>query len=359
MAETLETNRNRRDLSRDPGTVPEGAGADGAVSASLLIKAVDTSERNREASAATSPVDRSSTVPLYVQIRRRLLSLVAGWPDPGRRFYTDDELCRMFGVARMTVRTAISEFVEKGLLVRTRGAGTYVSLRRVEEHFSPRMDLMDQWAIHGRPLTLEVRSFDVVPAPGAFAEAMGLESDAPLLLVERMRSAGGVPVSIDYRYILPEVASAVTRQSAGRYSLLDLLANTVDLDHADMTIEASHAMGAICDLLELMPGDPVLVRGLIYYDTGERPVMAGVSYYRHDQSGYSIRVPLKTRATGPDVEAERPAAGGPAWGRLVHVRQILGRAGWGEREAAAGAPGNSPSAASSTEYHRHRKGLRR
>ena len=341
MAETLKTNRSRRDLSRSSESVPEGREAGTAFSASLLIKAVDTSERDREASGATSPVDRSSTVPLYVQIRRRLLSLVAGWPDPGRRFYTDDELCRMFGVARMTVRAAISEFVDKGLLVRTRGAGTYVSFHRVEERFSPRMDFMDQWAIHGRPLTLDVRTFDVVPAPGAFAEAMGLESDAPLLLVERMRSAGGVPVSIDYRYILPEVASAVTRHSAGRHSLLDLLARTVDLDHADMTIEASQAMGAICDLLELMPGDPVLVRGLIYYDTGERPVMAGVSYYRHDQSGYSIRVPLKTRASEPDAQWQRAASGGPAWGRLVHVKQTLGRAGREEREAAAGPAGTS------------------
>ena len=345
----MKTNRSRHDFSRDPESVAKGAGAGGGVSASLLIKAVDLSERSREANAATSPVDRSSTVPLYVQIRRRLLSLVAGWPDPGRRFYTDDELCRMFGVARMTVRAAISEFVEKGLLIRIRGAGTFVSLRRVEEHFSPRMDFIDQWAIHGRPLTLEVRTLDCVPAPEAFAEAMGVESDARLLLVERMRSAGGVPVSIDYRYILPEVASSVTRQSAGRHSLLDLLAGTVDLDHADMTIEASHAMGAICDLLELMPGDPVLVRGLIYYDTGERPVMAGVSYYRHDQSGYSIRVPLKARAAETDAPARRAGAGGPAWGRLVHVKQILGRAGWGEGKATTGANGDSAERAPSLE----------
>ena len=342
QAEALETRRHRRNLSGNSGEVPDGTEAGGAGSASLLIKAIDLSEWNREASSATSPVDRSSTVPLYVQIRRRLLALVAGWPDPQRRFFTDDELCRMFGVARMTVRTAIREFVDKGLLVRTRGAGTYVSFHRVEEHFSPRMDFMDQWAIHGRPLTLEVRTFGIVRSPDAFAEAMGLEDNAPLLLVERMRSAGGVPVSIDYRYILPEVASAVTRQSAGRHSLLDLLAEAVDLDHANMTIEASRAMGRICDLLELMAGDPVLVRGLIYYDTGMRPVMAGVSYYRHDQSGYSIRVPLNAGETGSDAAAERAVAAGPAWGRMVQVKQILGRPGWETKEGAAGGVGGTP-----------------
>ena len=328
------------DLSRDPRAPPEGVRAETgfAGGATHLIKAIDLEERNREAGAATSPVDRHSPVPLYVQIRRRLLALIAGWPDVQRRFYTDDELCRMFGVARMTVRTAIREFVDKGLLVRVRGAGTYVAFHRVEEHFSPRMDFIDQWAIHGRPLKLDVRTFEMVPAPDAFAAAMGLAAGTSLLLVERMRSAGGVPVSIDYRYLRPEAATAVTPRSARRQSLLDLLAEGTDLSHADMSIEAARAVGRICELLDLMPGDPVLVRGLIYYDMGGQAVMAGVSYYRHDQSGYSIRLPLTACA----VEAGTPAkpaaaAGGAGAGRPIHVKQILGSAGWPDGGVAGGA----------------------
>lgn len=319
----------KQDLARDTETTPEDQEAEpGFVSdATLLIKAIDRSDWTPEASAAAGPVDRNSPVPLYVQIRRRLLALIASWPDPRRRFFTDDELCQMFGVARMTVRTALKEFVDKGLLVRARGAGTYVSVRKVEEHFSPRMDFIDQWAIHGRPLNLDVRTFDVVPAPAAFAEALGLDADTPVLLVERLRSAGGVPVSIDYRYILRAAATAMTPDTARQQSLLDLLAGTVELDYADMTIEATRAKGSICDLLELLPGDPVLVRGLIYYASDEQPIMAGVSYYRHDQSGYSIRVPLKAGTTHPDDAVERSnETGNTAWGRLIHVKQVFGRA---------------------------------
>lgn len=323
--------RTEPDLSGGTRATSEGVRAETGFtgSATRLIKATELEERNREADTATNPVDRNSPVPLYAQIRRRLLALIAGWPDVQRRFYTDDELCRMFGVARMTVRTAIREFVDKGLLVRVRGAGTYVSFHRVEEHFSPRMDFMDQWAIHGRPLKLDVRSFEVVPATDAFAEAMGLDAGASLLMVERMRSAGGVPVSIDYRYLLPEVSTAVTPYSARRHSLLDLLAEGADLNHADMSIGAARAAGRICDLLDLMPGDPVLVRGLIYYDTGGRAIMAGVSYYRHDQSGYSIRLPLTARAEESGAPAKGSgAAGGSAGGHPIHVRQVLGCAGW-------------------------------
>lgn len=271
------------------------------------------------------PLDRRSPVPLYVQIRRRLLSLIAGWPDPAKRFYTDEELCQRFGVARMTVRTAIREFVDEGLLTRSRGAGTFVAFEKVDERFSPRMDFIDQWATRGRPLQLGIRRLEELPAPGPFAIALGISTGEPVVFVERLRSAGPVPVSIDYRYILPDAATHISAGAARKRSLLDLLSGAVELDHADMTIEADVAEGATADILELMPGDPVLVRGLVYSETSGRPVMAGMSFYRPDQTSYSIRVPLGGQAS-PEVDRVGPEDGDGKdneWGRLVRIRQEI------------------------------------
>lgn len=271
------------------------------------------------------PLDRRSPVPLYVQIRRRLLNLIASWPDPAKRFYTDDELCQQFGVARMTVRAAIREFVDEGLLTRVRGAGTFVAFEKVDEHFNPRMDFIDQWATRGRPLALDIRRLETVPAPAPFATALGIAAGAPVLFVERLRSTGPVPVSIDYRYILPDAGKHITEAAARERSLLELLARAVDLDHADMTIEAGVAEGATGETLELMRGDPVLLRGLVYTDTGGRVVMAGISFYRPDQTAYSIRVPLAGLTSSP---VDNPGLGGneddkSEWGRLVHIRQEI------------------------------------
>lgn len=270
------------------------------------------------------PIDRRSPVPLYVQIRRRLLSLIAGWPDPTKRFYTDEELCQRFGVARMTVRAAIKEFVDEGLLTRVRGAGTYVAFEKVDEHFTPRMDFIDQWATRGRPLSLDIRRLEMVEAPPPFATALGIETGAPVLYVERLRATGPVPVSIDYRFVLADAGQHITAEAARERSLLELLAQAADLDHADMTIEAGVAEDATAETLELMPGDPVLVRGLVYADTAGRRVMAGVSFYRPDQTAYSIRVPLGGLAA---AAAKRnpldTGEDGPEWGHLVHMRQEI------------------------------------
>ena len=201
-----------------------------------------------------------------------------------------------------------------------------MAFEKVDERFSPRMDFIDQWATHGRPLRLDIRRLETLASPTPFATALGIPTGTPVLFVERLRATGPVPVSIDYRYILPDAGTHITEEAARERSLLELLAGAVELDHADMTIEADVAEGATAEMLELMPGDPVLVRGLVYADTADRPVMAGISFYRSDQTAYSIHVPLGGLATPATVDRtglEADDESGGEWSRLVRIRQEI------------------------------------
>ena len=57
--------------------------------------------------SASWELDRSSPVPLYLQIRQQLVALISDWPDPARKFFTDEELTQHFDVAKATVRQAL------------------------------------------------------------------------------------------------------------------------------------------------------------------------------------------------------------------------------------------------------------
>src|SRR3546814_1159851 len=106
--------------------------------------------------SATIPLDRNSPLPLYEQIKRRVLSLILGWQKDSERFHTDQELSEQFGVSRMTVRQAVQELVNEGYLRRVRGSGTFVCAPKVDERLSMAMDFIDQWATRGRALELRV-----------------------------------------------------------------------------------------------------------------------------------------------------------------------------------------------------------
>ncbi len=242
-------------------------------------------------------LDRDSPLPLHAQIRRRLMTAIASWPSATLRFPTEESLSDHFDVSRMTVRKSLDELVRRGYLHRRRQAGTFVAFGKVEERFTPAMDFLDQWAGSGRAISFRLLSFGMRAAPEGEAAALDLPPDAEVLAIKRLRLAGLVPVSLDYRYIAPPFADSVGRRDASGGSLLDALRRTVVMTRATMRIEASVAEGAVAKALDVSAGEPVLFRRLLYRDADGRPVMSGHSFYRADQARYVVDIPIASAAT--------------------------------------------------------------
>jgi len=245
-------------------------------------------------------LDRNSPIPLYVQIKQRLLAMIATWDERDNRFYGDNELCQMFAVSRMTVRQAVRELVDDGFLTRIRGTGTFVAIPKIDEHFTPLMNLRDQWASRGRPMRVEVLAFEERQCPAEIAASLDIAADSPVRYIRRLRFSGQVPIAIDHRFIPLPIARDLAPQDA-EHSILHALWNWFELSHGNLRIEAATADKDAAGLLHMVPGAPMLVRHLQYYDTDKRPVMAGFSLYRADLVRYSMTVPL---SRDPEVDGE-------------------------------------------------------
>ncbi len=73
-------------------------------------------------------IDRNSPVPLYHQLALALEGAIrSGALAPGTKLDNELELASRLRIARVTVRSALQQLVEAGLVVRTRRAGTYVT----------------------------------------------------------------------------------------------------------------------------------------------------------------------------------------------------------------------------------------
>ncbi len=233
-------------------------------------------------------IDRSSPLPLYVQIRRRLLALIAQWRGERERFFSDDELCRSFGVSRMTVRQAVQELVDEGFLTRVKGLGTFVTRHKLEER--PLANFFDAGASDDSGMAIRVLAIGTASATD---DPPDLEKGEKMRYVKRLRSRGQVPVALDHRYLPLSLARDMRREYVQRHSLVDYLATRVTLQRVDMQLEATVSSKEEAKLLKLLPGDPILVRHLRYVATDGRAVMTGRSLYRGDFIRYSFSVPLK------------------------------------------------------------------
>jgi len=257
-----------------------------------------------EADWANPPLDRSSPLPLYAQIKQRLIGTILRWQHPDRRFFSDEQLCEMFCVSRDTVRQAVSELVREGMLTRSRGLGTFVAVHKLEERFGPGMDFMRQWEAAGTPIQPTLLVFERCGADEQVAAALEVEVGTRILFIKRTRAAARVPVAIDYRY-LPADLVADWDESAALASPLHLLWQRVELRTGDFGIEAGIAGPEEVEYLHLAAGAPVLTRTLRYRDSTGRLVMAGHTVHRGDLVRYSLSVPLSRDGKAPAHEVDK------------------------------------------------------
>ena len=125
-------------------------------------------------------IDRESPVPLYHQLAEQLSAAISdGTLQPGDPFENEVALAQRLGLSRPTVRRAIQEMVDQGLLVRRRGLGTRVANRKVHRR-AELTSLFDDLRRAGRtPQTrVGLLSWNAVSAGGS--HAAGITSSGQL-----------------------------------------------------------------------------------------------------------------------------------------------------------------------------------
>lgn len=172
---------------------------------------------------SVNPLDRSSPMPLWaqleVELRRRL---EAGEFNDGP-FPTDLELTEAYEVSRHTVREAVRQLNKTGLLKRERGRGTVVNRSEFEQSLGTLYSLFQSVESAGVEQTSEVLALEVVTDSIA-ASHLELPETSDLVLLARLRLAGGVPLAIDRAWLPHEIAAPLLEVDWRHTALYDELA---------------------------------------------------------------------------------------------------------------------------------------
>lgn len=130
------------------------------------------------------------------QVRERLRTkLLDGSLPPGSQLPSEIELARSFGVSRTSLREAVLQLEQDGLLLRRHGHGTFVrSTQLLHTRLNMNLSATELIRAHG----MEPRTQDVgiqhSDASAHEAEQLGLTEGAPVIVLERVRTADGRPV---------------------------------------------------------------------------------------------------------------------------------------------------------------------
>lgn len=210
-------------------------------------------------SPALRAVITEGPVPKHTQVRAILLERIQSSWAPHTAIPSERDLMAEFGVSRATIREAIRQLVEEGILYRAHGKGTFVAGERIEStlHLASFTDDMRRRGLVAATL---VRRISLVRPPVEVRAALGLSDSAQVWDVERLRLAGGIPMALERGYYPEALAPGLDQHDLTR-SLYSTLATVYRLriDRAEQTVWAEQAGAGTAGPLDVPSGAPLLV----------------------------------------------------------------------------------------------------
>lgn len=211
--------------------------------------------------------------PIYQQVSDYLSdeiqSMPANTPIPSER-----ELAQLTGASRMTVRKAVNQLVEEGLLYRDKNKGTFVADQKMHKR-KPSHTLF----LSNDKSNFKILHFDVKDYVLEVSKNLEIDMEDSFIKLVRLNLENKKPVSIDEIYVVRKMVKNFNPSDAS--SLLDLESiaskGAVNQTFKPMLVPVQYA-----NLLELKLNSPIIViESRVYTPQGR--VYAFVVTYSHPQ----------------------------------------------------------------------------
>src|ERR1700742_3844965 len=141
-------------------------------------------------------VDLKSGIPLYRQICNAIADELRRQYRPGQQLPSEPLLAERFSVNRHTLRRAVDELVDAGLVERRRGLGVFVLDGVLSYGIHKGSRFTDAVAAIGSTAESIVLARQIIPARNGVAQRLGLAEGAMVGWVETLRKINDVPFSV-------------------------------------------------------------------------------------------------------------------------------------------------------------------
>lgn len=230
--------------------------------------------------------DTNTFIPLYYQLKQHIESQIrSGTWQPGDQVPSEAVLGKNFNVSRTTVRQALGELVNEGLLTRIQGKGTFVAHPRIRQRLARLTGFTEDFqARRMNPASQLLRQGKEL-ATARVAAALRIEEGTPVIVLERLRLADDLPMAVEISHLREDFFASLNIEELRGGSLYTYLTENCNIiptsAHQDM--EAIRCPQPQARLLGISKGVPVLHIYRTTFDQLGRPFEQVESFYRGDR----------------------------------------------------------------------------
>ena len=226
---------------------------------------------------------RSGRGPRYEQLYRHIAAAIStGDLSPETQLPPERELAEIAEVSRVTVRKAVAQLVDDGVLEQRRGAGTFVRAARgkMEHYLSKLLSFSEYMLQRGKTPTSTLINRGIFHPTPDEQIALGLSAADKVARIERLRMADGIAMAVEWSSLPQDILPEPQIVGTSLYEVLR--SNGTAPARAVQRITAVNLPGHEAKLLNLPEGAAVLRIDRTGYLPSGRPIEFTRGLYRSD-----------------------------------------------------------------------------
>ncbi len=225
-------------------------------------------------------INHNSNIPMYTQVKNIIFKDIQdGKLNPEDKLPSEAELINTFNVSRITIRAAIAELVDEGILTKVQGKGTFVasqkSLYQADDSYG-----FSYSCLHaGKTPTTKLISKDLIYPNSHDIKFLGIQETEKIVCIKRLRYVDNVPTMIEVNHYPISFSFLLSEDLDG--SLLALLSEkyNIQVKKSIRTLEICKPTKEEASLLGIKLNTPLLLFRDNQQDSNNKPLFTSKQVY--------------------------------------------------------------------------------
>ncbi|MFF7476455.1 UTRA domain-containing protein [Streptomyces sp. NPDC008092] len=230
-------------------------------------------------------------LPLWYQVSQSLRASILGRsPRDPLRLPTEEQLAEHYGVSVLTMRQALKELEDEGLISRHRRRGTFIEPDARRGTPVRLLGSVDAIVAQQSGMRAELLDHGTVPVTGELGEYFPDLTEVAAYHRLRSDEQTGEPTNHARNHVRPELAERIDPEDLARQPMTKVLQDVVgaDISRITDTVAARLADPETARLLQVPLLSPILHYTGVTYDTAGRVLDLAVIHYRGDRFSFTV-----------------------------------------------------------------------
>ena len=228
--------------------------------------------------------------PLYIQLREVIRGKIEeGEYPPGTAIPSESQLGEMYGLNRLSVRSALEALEYEGILTSVQGKGVFVNGAKTERDLDTLGGYRHTMSERSKDASTRVLVKALRKAGPYYAQVLGLGEDDDMWFIRRIDRSQGEAVALEEIYIPYEVLPGLGDVDLLLFSIYDMyLWNGIQPEVGKQVLRISRLEPSAAKLIDIEAGQAVMEFSCVTQDTTGRIIEFARNYIRGDKTEFTV-----------------------------------------------------------------------